>query len=271
MSFSQATITSVNYHEDIGALNIDWTTTSPAGTWFQVYVNGAMVARTRSTGVSIPKPAVSARITVGSVDSSDSQTRFTATLPAKLVNQAKLAWTGGLFLGGVGKVGGFRVYSAIPAAGFGLGGFGSGGYGSDGGYGLGGFGVGGFGGNAYSINYPALADIPAYTSNQTTDGFGMGGFGAGGFGSASASYSWTSAPLPGGLWTFAVAPYDTAGNVGAPLLASVSINAPPAAPAAYSDGELIHYVVAGFGGLPFGSGGFGESVIELSWNPSPGG
>ena len=71
MSFDQSTITSISKTVERGALNIDWTTTSPAGTWFQVYVDGKLAARTRSTSVSIPKPSVGARIEIGSVDSAE--------------------------------------------------------------------------------------------------------------------------------------------------------------------------------------------------------
>ena len=257
MSFDHSTITSISKTVERGALNIDWTTTSPRGTWFQVYVDGQLAARTRTTSVSIPKPSVGARIEIGAVDSADSQVRFTSSLPVAPANRAELNWTGGLFLGTLGTVGGFYVYAAVPSSGFGLGGFGEGGFGAGGGFGTGGYGVGGFGGTTYTLDATPLANIPAYTNGMTTAGFGMGGFGAGGFGSASASYSWTSAPLPGGDWTFAVVAYDTAGNLGAPAFESITIIAPPAPPALFADGERLHYAVTG-------------GAIVLTWNPSPG-
>jgi hypothetical protein len=257
MSFDQSTITSISKTVERGALNIDWTTTSPRGTWFQVYVDGQLAARTRSTSVSIPKPPAGARIEIGSVDSADSQVRFTSSLPAAPANRAELNWTGGLFLDSLGTVGGFYVYTAVPSGGFGLGGFGEGGFGAGGGFGTGGYGTGGFGGTTYTLDTTPLANIPAYTNGMTTAGFGMGGFGVGGFGSASASYSWTSAPLAGGDWTFAVVAYDTAGNPGAPAFQAVTIIAPPAPPALFADGERLHYAVTG-------------GAIVLTWNPSPG-
>lgn len=275
MSFDQSTITSISSDVERGALNIDWTTTSPTGTWFQVYVNGQLAARTRSTSVSIPKPSVGSQIDVGAVGASESMVRFTtaggfgvggfgfggfgigASLPASPANRVELDWTGGAFLDTLGTVGGFYVYSAVPSTGFGTGGFGEGGFGVDGGYGTGGYGAGGFGGTTYTLDAAPLVNIPAYINGMTTAGFGMGGFGAGGFGSASASYSWTSGPLTGGSWTFAVVAYDTAGNLGTPAFNTTTIIAPPAPPAMFSDGERLHYVVTG-------------GAIVLTWNPSPG-
>jgi hypothetical protein len=271
MSFDQSTITSLFCSTEMGALNIDWTTTSPPRTWWQIYVNGQLAWRGQTTSASIPAPSTNSRIDVGAVDSSDSMVRFTENLPASPKNRALLKWTGGMFQDELGVVAGFYVYSATGQSGFGLGGFGAGGLGSGGGFGSGGFGVGGFGGDAYTLGATPLANLPAYTNGITTTGFGMGGFGSGGFGSASGSYSWTSAPLTGGIWSFAVAAYDTAGNVGTPALVSVTIVAPPAPPALFSDGERIHYLVAGFGAGFLGDGGFGESCIELFWNPSPSG
>jgi hypothetical protein len=276
MSFDQSTITSISYEVDRGSLDIDWISTSPQGTWFQVYVDDRLAARTRSTSVSIPKPAAGAQIHVGAVASSDSMVRFTSAggfgvggfgfggfgvgsaLPVSPANRVELDWTGGLFLDPLGTVGGFYIYNAVPSTGFGTGGFGDGGFGADGGYGTGGYGAGGFGGTTYTLDATPLANLPAYTSGMTTAGFGMGGFGAGGFGSASASYSWTSGPLTGGDWTFAVVAYDTAGNLGTPNFNTTTILAPPAPPALFSDGKRLHAVVTG-------------GAIVLTWNPSPSG
>ena len=75
-----------------------------------------------------------------------------------------------------------------------------------------------------------LADLTAYPAGILTDGFGLGGFGSGGWGQAASTISWTSDPLAGGSWQFAVVPYDEAGNEGAPQTAIVSISAPPGRP-----------------------------------------
>lgn len=260
MSFDQSTINSVAYVTEPGGLLIDWTTTSPQGTWFQVYVDGQLVDRTRGTSAQIPKPAVGARIEIGSVDSADSQVRFSGggfgaggfgaygfgfAFPTAPANRVELEWTGGAFLDTLGIVGGFYVYDTIPAVGFG-----------DAGFGDGGFGGGSVGGSGFSLVTPPLANIPAYTGGIATSGFGMGGFGAGGFGSASASYSWTSDPLSGGSWTFAVVPYDTAGNLGTADFNTTTILAPPAPPAMFPDGTRFHYAVTG-------------GAIVLTWNLSP--
>jgi hypothetical protein len=257
MSFDQSTITSISKDVERGALNIDWTTTSPRGTWFQVYVDGQLAARTRSTSVSIPKPTAGAQIAVGAVASGDSQVRFAGggfgaggfgangfgfAFPGAPANRIKLTWIGGAFLDTLGTVGGFYVFDTLPATGFGEGGYGDGGV--------------GFAGSPFDLDGSPLANIPAYTNGIATSGFGMGGFGAGGFGSASASYSWTSGPLAGGVWTFAVVAYDTAGNLGTPAFETTTILAPPAPPALFDDGRRLHAVVTG-------------GAIVLTWNPSP--
>jgi hypothetical protein len=268
MSFSQAAITSVSYTEQLGELAITWTSTAPPNTWYQIYVDGQLVDRGKSLSAVIPAPTEGAQIVIGTVDAADSMTNFSSSLPASPATRAELSWTGGMFLDSLGTVAGFNVYGVTSLTGFGLGGFGAGGYGSPGGFGTGGFGVGGFGIGDEALNLTPLATIPAYTNGVVTSGFGMGGFGAGGFGSASASYSWTSDALPSGTWTFAVAAFDQAGNIGALQSTSVTIAAPPSEPPAFADGSRLDYILAGFGAPPFGAGGFGQSVVQLSWNPS---
>jgi hypothetical protein len=99
----------------------------------------------------------------------------------------------------------------------------------------------------------------------------MGGFGLGGFGHAPASYAWTSEPLAGGVWAFAVRPFDHAGNEGAARTFAAAVFAPPRPPAADAQGLRLHYNLdAGFGTGGFGGGGFGTAGLNLNWLPSPG-
>jgi hypothetical protein len=271
MSWSQTAITKVNRPiKQRGELHLSWESTAPAGTWYQVYVGGNLQYQGPGLACTVPAPSSgSTRIDIGTVARADAQTRFTTSLAPAPQNRVTLSWIGGMFLDDLTDVAGYYVYEATPSGGFGDGGFGTGGFGNSGGFGTGGFGVGGFGGATYTLNTSPLATVPAYINGVVTSGFGCGGFGVGGFGNSSATYSWTSDPLTGGTWTFGVAAFDVAGNVGVLSLTSVTITAPPAAPALFSDGERLHYLVAGFGAGGFGVGGFGESVIELSWNPSP--
>src|SRR5206468_10702187 len=104
----------------------------------------------------------------------------------------------------------------------------------------------------------ALADMTAYPQGLPMDGYGLGGFGTGGFGEAAGTYTWTSGPLAAGTWSFAVKPYDTAGNLGTAQTASVAIAAPPREPGLFPDGiNRLHYrMIAG-------------PRAVLTWNPSP--
>ena len=116
----------------------------------------------------------------------------------------------------------------------------------------------------------ALADITAYPAGIATDGFGLGGFGAGGFGQSAGIYAWTSGPLAAGTWTFAVVPYDAAGNQGAAQTTTVTLTGPPREPAAFAGTSTrLQYALNGFGQVGFGCGGFGLPAATLLWNPSP--
>lgn len=252
-------------------LHLSWVSGAPAGTWYQVYVNRGLAWSGKARTTVIPNPGSASRIDIGTVGTGESRVDFSASLPVAPSNRALLSWTGGTFLDSTGgrDVQGFRVYGSTTPAGFG----------SDG------FGAGGFGTGLSTVNYATpLIDIPAYTNGIITDGFGMGGFGAGGFGMGSASYSWTSGPLAGGLWTYAVAAYDRSGAIGTVGTINQTILAPPKAPAAYGDGSRLRCSLAGFGvggfggdgfgfngfgSGPFGGGlGFGQSEITLNWNAS---
>ena len=78
-------------------------------------------------------------------------------------------------------------------------------------------------------------------------------------GAAAPSYAWTSAPLAGGVWQFAVVPMDTAGNACAsPGTVSVTVSAPPQPTASDSRGVRLHYAFAP-----------STRVATLTWLPSP--
>ena len=115
-----------------------------------------------------------------------------------------------------------------------------------------------------------LADITAYPGGIDTSGFGLGGFGSGSLGQAAGTYSWTSDPLDAGTWSFAVRPYDAAGNLGTAQVTTVMIVAPPREPATFaSDGiTRLKYSLVAYGQSGFGQGGFGLPAAMLTWNPS---
>ena len=123
---------------------------------------------------------------------------------------------------------------------------------------------------ARSITRPPWPTSRPIPLGIITAGFGLGGFGSGGFGQSAGNYSWTSGPLAAGTWTFAVVPYDAAGNEGSAQPTTVTITAPPRAPAAFAGTSTrLQYVLLGFGQVGFGSGGFGLPAATLVWNPSP--
>jgi hypothetical protein len=228
MSFSQSAITVINPPVQSGTeLLISWTSSAPVGTVFQVYVDQQLVWSGVGLSCAIPLPtAPVARIDVGTVGAGEAQVSFAAGLPLAPNRRVTLSWLGGTYQ--AADIAGFHIYGeASPGSG---------------------------------INYAAtLATIPAYIAGIVTDGFGYGGYGLGGFGESAASYSWTTQPLSGGTWNWAIKPYDTAGNEGAASTVAVAIASPPIEPAPFSDNARLHYTYA----QP-------SNEITLSWNPSPG-
>jgi hypothetical protein len=238
MGFSQATIQGVSPPQVRGAqVFISWSSSSPSGTWFQVYVNQRLAWNGQRRWTWIPVPSGPVRIDIGAVGPGEQDADFSASLPAGPARRVKITWQSGTYKGT--DLAGFRVYgSAGP-------------------------------GGAVDAS-DVLADITAYPLGIETSGFGLGGFGAGGFGQVASDYSWTSGPLASGTWTFAVVPYDAAGNEGAPQLTTVTVAAPPREPSAFAGtATRLQYALGGFGQIGFGLGGFGLPVVTLSWNPSP--
>ncbi len=271
--FDQSQIISVNPPiQRQGELFLSWTSSAPAGTWYQVYLNRLLMWSGQRTSAFIPAPSSTSRIDIGTVaDSSEARINFSASLPTTIQNRADIAWEGGDFLdpSGLGDIAGFYVWTSTSPAGYGTGGYGAGGYGT----------------GAATIDFSGpIANIPAYTNGITTDGYGMGGYGAGGYGFAGATYSWTSEGLAGGLWSFAVAAYNLEGAIGDISTINLAIIGPPAPPAAFQSGSRLHYSligygVGGYGGQgcgadgygdgPYGGGvGYGESEAILTWNLS---
>jgi hypothetical protein len=253
MAFSQETITAVNPPVYTGfQVALSWQTSSPAGTWFQIYIEEQLSWWGQTTAARIALPnSGPVRVDIGTVLPGEEQTSFSGSLTAPPPNQASLSWLGGTFIGS--EIAGFKVFGSDTAGGFGSGGFGAGPFGD--------------------IDLTTvLADITAYPSGIYTDGFGLGGFGYGGFGQSAGTYTWTSEPLTRGNWSYAVIPYDSAGNLGTAALTGVTIACPPLPPGLFSDNSRLHYVypvgygVGGFGLGPFGGG----NEMILTWNASPG-
>jgi hypothetical protein len=229
--FDQSTITEV-FPPVVqgGQLWISWTSSSPSGTWFQVYLDRVLAWWGTATHVALTLPGGPIRVDIGTVLPGEQQTDFSALLPVAPYDRAVLSWLGGTYEDPTGNddIAGFRVYGE-PSPGAG-------------------------------INYTTpLADVTAYINRLITDGYGQGGYGQGGYGRSAGSYSWESDPLANGLWAFAVAPYDHAGNVGTGSLAYALIQCPPAPPARNAAGVRLTYTYSPI-----------SQKISLAWLASPG-
>jgi len=207
MAFSQSAITEVRAYRDGPELVVEWTSTAPEGTWFQVYDGTKLRKTTTARRVHIPVPKARASLHVGTVDAAEASLDLSDSLPSTPPDRVRLDWLGGTFLDP--DISGFRVYGSSSPGG--------------------------------AVDYDsALADIPAYTMGVVTDGYGIGGYGQGTYGHAAASYSWTSEPLANGVWTFAVVAYNTAGNEAAsPVEVTETVEAAPKAPAVNAAGKRL--------------------------------
>jgi hypothetical protein len=212
MSFSQSTVTEV-FPPRIwgGQVAIAWTSSSPAGTWFQLYLDHALAWWGQRSTVRLPIPQSGAgpiRVDIGTVAPGEEQTSFAGSLPAAPQRRVELSWLGGAFL--ASDIAGFRVFGSDTAG----------------------------GAIDYSIK---LADITAYPGGVLTDGYGLGGYGTGGYGEVAGTYTWISNPLLTGTWSYGVEPYDSAGNVGSAVTTSQAIAVPPAEPGLFTDNTRLHY------------------------------
>jgi hypothetical protein len=229
MAFSQASISDVRVTRDGVDLLVSWSSSAPSGTTFQLYVAGMLTWHgfARSAVVPAPPAGSSTRFDVGTVAADEGLVDFSASLPTPGGggNRVELTWAGGDYL--AADIAGYYVYGGTTA------------------------------GGAVSYASP-LAAIPAYLAGQVTSGYGMGGYGAGGYGAAAASYSWTSGPLSGGTWNFAVKSFDAAGNLGTARTTSAVVAAPPNPPAANAAGKRLTYL---FNPV--------SHVATLSWLASP--
>ena len=216
MAFSQATITDVVESRHDAEVLFSWKSSSPDGTIFQVYIARKLAWHGTARSITLPISTPAGQrvaVDIGTVGSAEGSTDFSGSLPAVPGGGARalVTWVGGTYLDP--DIAGFKVYQSSVAGG--------------------------------AVNYATpVADVVAYTQGIVTDGWGMGGWGQGGWGASGASYSWTSAPLSGGTWTFGVKPYDVAGNLGTTQEISVTVAAPPNAPAADANGKRLTYTVA---------------------------
>lgn len=237
MAFSQSGISGVNVQADGPELFITWTSTAPQGTVFQVYAADRLAWYGTARQCYVPIPAgASGRnvwVDVATVDPGEAQTDFSAGLASLSQGgpQVQLSWPGGTYLdpSGLDDIQGFRIYQSDSP------------------------------GTPVDLSAPIDA-VPAYPGGWICDGFGLGGFGLGGFGRSAGSYAWTTAGLAGGVWQFAVIPYDHQGNNrGTGQTVSLTVTAAPLPPAAPASGPRLTYAYSGPS----------TRQVTLNWLPSP--
>ncbi|WZO98174.1 hypothetical protein EP7_005230 [Isosphaeraceae bacterium EP7] len=220
-----------------GDLIVSWSSQSPPGALFQVYLDRRLVWQGRGRRCQAPLPAGGAgrvsRVDVVQVDPSDFNQDLSGQLPSSPGTSpwASLSWLGGTYLDPSGQddIRGFRIYGSMRPG--------------------------------QPVDFTNLVgSVPAYPGGWVADGFGLGGFGQGGFGRSAGRYAWQSEPLASGVWSFAIVPYDHSGDErGVPTPASVTIQAPPRPPARGLDGGSLTYMYTGAA----------SRVATLSWQPSP--
>lgn len=233
MGFSQTAITDVLPSIHHGDLFLSWTTTAPAGTCYQVYVNKVLAWYGRTTACRLPMPANGrqARVDVGTVAAGEDSTNFTASLPAVAGTGrvVTLAWLGGTYESTDDDVAGFHVYQGLIPGG--------------------------------AVSYTTPVDtVAAYPQGILTDGAGIGMAGEGTAGRSAGDFEWESPPLPNGVWNFGVKSFDAAGNESATALTyAATISGPPVPPAANAAGLRLSYTFSAI-----------THKATLSWLASPG-
>lgn len=94
MAFDQSVVTEVYPPRLVGGqLLVEWNSTAPAGTYFQVYIQGELAwsGQGLHASVDVPRSGVN-RIDVGAVGATERDTDFSSSL-AVPENRAKLSWT----------------------------------------------------------------------------------------------------------------------------------------------------------------------------------
>jgi len=210
VAFSQATITSgPTCATDGDMFRVEWTSSDPDGTIFQVYLDGRLVWFGSNRSVLLPMPGTRVSVQIGTVGATEGPTDFSSSLPAipGSGNKVRLTWEGGRFI--APDTVQFRVFmNEIPGG---------------------------------AIGTTPSATINVAPGGIYLDGYGVGGWNGGSWGYASVQYSWTTGPLLPGSYTFLVRAVDAAGNQGSAAIVFKTIAAPPRPPAANADGSRLTY------------------------------
>lgn len=176
-----------------GEVVASWEDSRPAGTWYQVYHNGRLAARTTARRVSLPLGPGRHLVQVGAVPEAEAAVIQPPEAPAGVGSgRAVLTWTG------PGSAAAFRVWRG-PTPGV---------------------------APDPATDAPAGPDIPA----GRVPGWAVGGWASGGWGAGSRAYRWADPEaLAPGTWHYAVAALDAAGQAGTAATLTVEVAGPPRA------------------------------------------
>jgi hypothetical protein len=209
MAFSQASITELRIVPSGGDLLVSWSSSAAAGTTYQVYIGRRLAWYGQALSIRQPMPAGQVTVEVGTVNSGEGASDFSASLPTAPLDRVILAWPG---VTTDPYLAGYHVYSSSVPGG--------------------------------AVDYATiLGNVPAFTGTVGTN----------------ANYAWTSLRLAAGSWTFAIRPYDRAGNEGTADTIIVVSAAPPLPPALNAERERLTY-----------SYDASSRVVTLNWRASPG-
>jgi hypothetical protein len=161
----------------------------------------------------------SVSLQVGVVEANERFQDFSAILAdqAGQTNRVMISWQGGSYLdrSGHDDIAGFKIFMSRSAN------------------------------TGIDLTVP-VATIGAYPGGWISDGYGLSGFGQGGYGRAATSYQWLSPTLSSGTWQFSIVTFDKAGNQQQSIVTqSITIAAPPSAPALNSFGLRLDYSYSG--------------------------
>ena len=238
MGFSQATIEAVSPPQLRGnQVYVSWSSSSPAGTWFQVYVNQRLAWSGQRCWAWVPVPAGPVRIDIGAVGPGEQDTEFLGLAPLGpgAAGADRLAvgerWDGP---GGLPRL---RVGRCREAR------------------------------SIYPQSLPTSPPIPR-ASTPADSGSGHSGPGdSGGWRAITPGPPHRSPRGPGPSPSSPTTPRGTRGR--RRRRRSRSPRRPASRPRSRGHSSRLQYTLDSFGQVRFGCGGFGLPAINLSWNPSP--
>lgn len=247
MAFDTSVVTEVFQAREGSRVTLEWTSTAPAGTLYQIYLQGKLAWWGDELHATVGAPVGLVDVQIGSVAAGELTTDFSqlgldslsfdvggldaaALSLVTITNRALLAWSGF----GAAE---YRIFEGGGA-----------------GFDHGGFDLGSLDGSAGT-----LVGTVAALESTSSDGLDTAGFDVGGLDLLGGNFSWTSDPLMRGTWNFSVVPYDTGGAAGTPSLATVTITAPPRSPTPNTAGKRLTYTYNGT-----------THAVTLNWLDSPG-